>query len=83
MAVNGVLAKKQQLELLQSAEQACQAAKHAAAGCGPRSTPAADGDDALITELEALSHNFAGLHKLIENQEVSSELAPFVPRLPC
>ena len=76
MAENKVLAKKQQLELLHSAKQACQAAKHAAAECEPTCTPAADGDNdgsyaALSEELEALSLNFAGLQKLIEIQEVS------------
>lgn len=72
-ATSRAVAREEQLNLLKVAELACQKAEHEARSTVSHSSAAASAEPntVLIQELEAVSDNFVGLRKLIENQEVS------------
>ncbi len=76
LAISKQAAKKEQLRLVTEAEATCKAAQAQLRWALPGQTAAAGGAAAearagLGTELKILSDNFAGLRKLVENQEVS------------
>jgi len=76
LAISKQAAKKEQLCLVTEAEATCKAAQAQLRWALPGQTAAAGGAAAdarasLGAELKVLSDNFAGLRKLVENQEVS------------
>ena len=77
-AVDQQDAKRKQLELLEEAERTCQTATTQVKWSKPAGTTSALADGAidvkagLNTELNALSDNFAGLRKMVENEEVGA-----------
>ena len=77
-AISRAGAREEQLELLKTAERACWNAEREAKSANSPSSAAAgaaEPNTLLVKELEAVASNFAGLHKLMENQEVSSHHA--------
>ena len=84
LAVSKEDSRKEQLSLVNEAEQSCKTAQSQLRWClgqtaAVSTLPAADVKSGIQAELQALSANFAGLHKLIENQEVRDQQAAFVP----
>ncbi|DBA99354.1 TPA: hypothetical protein ACH3X3_011954 [Trebouxia sp. C0006] len=81
LAISKQAAKKEQLCLVTEAEATCKAAQAQLRWALPGQTAAAAGGGGtaaearagLGAELKVLSDNFAGLRKLVENQEVSPE----------
>lgn len=76
LAISKQAAKKEQLRLVTEAEATCKAAQAQLRWALPGQPAAAGGAAAdtragLAAELKVLSDNFAGLRKLVENQEVS------------
>ena len=76
--------RKEQLKLVNEAEQTCQTAQRQLKTCSGQTAAAstlsaADVKSGIKAELQALSANFAGLRKLIENQEVRHQQAACIP----
>ncbi len=83
LAISKQAAKKEQLSLVIEAEATCKAAQAQLRWALSGQTAAAGGAAAearagLRAELKVLSDNFAGLSKLIENQEVSQHCIAYV-----
>ncbi len=78
LAISKQAAKKEQLRLVTEAEATCKTAQAQLRWAVSGQTAAAGGAAAearagLAAELKVLSDNFAGLRKLVENQEVSRQ----------
>ena len=82
LAISKQAAKKEQLRLVTEAEATCKAGQAQLRWALPGQTAAAGGAMAearagLAAELKVLSDNFAGLRKLVENQEVSQHCTAY------
>jgi len=86
LAISKQAAKKEQLSLVTEAEATCKAAQAQLRWALPGQTAAAAGGGGtaaearagLGAELKVLSDNFAGLRKLVENQEVSQHCIAYI-----
>jgi len=86
LAISKQAAKKEQLRLVTEAEATCKAAQAQLRWALPGQTAAAAGGGGtaaearagLGAELKVLSDNFAGLRKLVENQEVSQHCIAYI-----
>lgn len=83
LAISKQAAKKEQLRLVTEAEATCKAGQAQLRWTLPGQTAAAGGAAtearaSLGAELTVLSDNFAGLRKLVENQEVSRHVTAYM-----